>query len=989
MTGSATPIDQDIRDRIVHDLDTSFAVEAGAGTGKTSLLTARIIEAARTGRARLSEIVAITFTEPAASELKVRLRDDLERLCAKATGTEAERLRQALADLDTAHVSTIHSFAAALLRERPVEASIDPGFEIAEKLTADLLFDEVWTDWLVRQLGDENSPLRPALEAGLSTERHLRGFAEFLRAHRGLRPADGAPEDANHALVCSLHDTLAEVIEAFDAAKRERALLDFDDLLRKARDLLRDNREVRRHFQQQFKLILIDECQDTDPLQIELVFFLAEDGARAADWRDVRLAPGKLLFVGDPKQSIYRFRRADIETYEEAKQVVARSGKLVHIRQNFRSAAPCVHWFNAVFAELIQRPTDGAYQPDYTPIAPFRDGPGPRVAVLRPPEGVTFNKIGEARAAEAAAIAAEIRALVERGDPIYDKGLNRTRPAQWGDVALLFRARTALNLYEEALAAADIPFRSVVGKEFFARQEVCELSSVLAAIERPFDELAVVSALRSSLLGVADDELASAAESGFQYGATAEPRTNPHVAEAFRLLSRWHEERNASSISRLVQRVLSDTKAFELFYLKPDGEQRVANLNKVIDAARAFEQTPGATFGGFVEWLRQQTTAAEEAEFPLAEEGDFVQLLTIHKAKGLEFPVVVIADMSSDGGGRSDSVRCVVHRSAGTFDAKLGGKELGIQTTGFTAADASEKLREEAEDRRLFYVAATRARDRLILPRFLKGNKPGGYAAYLADLAPELTSAFQTEIIADALPAARDKLRAFRVRFPSEPSDDECAALCRKREEWIQEREALIARAAEGRRLRAASSLEEWGHEDFGPAERENVTARLVGSAVHAVLEHLDLATGEGLAELAAEAAAHQGVPEQSQRIAALASRALAMEAVRRAAKAARTYQEVPFTVSVGGAILEGRIDLAFDDGDGLRLVDYKTDEVPAETADEHAQRYRMQLGAYALAAQEVFGKPPRSVSILFLAAGKEVAIEFTDDLAGAVRNAL
>lgn len=989
MTTKLVPIDQDIRDRIVHDLDTNFAVEAGAGTGKTALLTARIIEAVRTGRARLSETVAITFTERAAGELKVRLRDDLERLCGQAKGTEAGRLRQALADLDTAHVSTIHSFAAALLRERPVEAGIDPGFEIGEKLAADLLFDEVWANWLASQLGNENGPLRAVLEAGLSTKLHLRGFAEFLRANRGLRPADGAPQDAKHALICSLSNTLSEVIEAFDAAKRERALLDFDDLLRKARDLLRDNRDVRRHFQRQFKLILIDECQDTDPLQIELVFFLAEDGAHAADWRAVRLAPGKLLFVGDPKQSIYRFRRADIETYEAAKQVVARSGELVHIRQNFRSVAPCVHWFNAVFAELIQRPAGETYQPDYTPIAPCRDGPGPCVTVLRPPDGITFNKIDEARSAEAAAVAAAIRALVEREEPIYDKALNGSRPAKWGDIVLLFRARTAFNLYEESLAAAGIPFRSVSGKEFFARHEVAELRSVLAAIERPFDELAVVSALRTSLLGVADDEIASVAVGGFQYAATDEPPANPHVADAFRLLSRWHEQRNSLSISRLVQGIISETKAFELFYLKPDGEQRVANLNKVIDAARAFEQAPGATFGGFVEWLRQQTTAAEEAESPLADEGDFVRLLTIHKAKGLEFPVVVIADISGDGGGHSASVQCVVNRSAGTFEAKLGGKELGIQTSGFEAAAAGEKMREEAEDRRLFYVAATRARDRLILPCFPKRSKPGGYVAYLAGLTPELTAPFQTEIIADVLSTAKDKRRAFRVRLPSEPCHDECTILCRQREQWIQEREALIARASEGRRLRTASSLEEWGQEDFGPAGLENASARLVGSAVHAVLEHIDLATGAGLPELAAEEAARQGVPEQAQRIAELATQALAMAPVRCAAKAARTYREVPFAVSVDGVILEGRIDLAFEDGDGLRLVDYKTDEVPAETASEHAQHYRMQLGAYALAAQEAFGKPPRSVSILFLAANKEVTIEFTDEMAKEVRSVL
>ncbi len=1078
------PQDQAVRDRVRADLGTTFAVEAGAGTGKTTLLTSRIVHAVATGHARIDQIVAITFTEKAANELKVRLREELERLLVDADGETADRLRDAVESLDTAHVSTIHSFASELLRERSIAAGVDPGFEVADTLRQSLLFDRVWTEWLADELEDPAGPLRPAFVAGLRSDQ-LKLFARFLRDNPDVQPAGDRPElgpiaeqfvrdavprlraaaermiqlgcppdctcvvrtlpaaaavdhiegrpadeqagvllsfgfepstrpqnackdkerkkdcvaemkaigsaldvvrpDAGQWLVRHLADLMAGMLDRFARAKRDEALLDFNDLLLKARDLLRDNKRARSDLQRRFRMILVDECQDTDPLQTEIALFLAEDGATADTWREARPAPGKLMFVGDPKQSIYRFRRADIEMYEEAKAVVREAGELANITQNFRSTPTCIGWVNAVFAELIARPDDGDYQPDYVPLHAFREDTGPEVELLDPPEGVEFDYIDAARAAEARAVAAHIAELVRSGQPVLDKKSGRPRPMAYGDVALLFRTRRAFSDYEQALDAAGVPYRAESGRGFFARQEVVEVQNVLAAVERPYDPAAVVAALRTTLMGVSDTELAEAAAAGFDYLARIDPDDSSHLQTAFRLLADWHEARNSISFSALVARLLSETKALELYYLKPDGEQRAANLTKLIDFARAFEGHPGATFGGFVRWLAERSTAAEEEESHLADDrGDFVSMITIHGAKGLEFPVVVLCDAASS---RQATIDQVIDRILGQYHIRLGAGG-NVQTVGFEEAKQFEKRRDGAEKLRLFYVAATRARDRLVIPRFPRKKREEGYLEYLARTKPDARSPFETVVIAQPDDPGRGRPGTFRADL-SQRDGEACAELCAQRDAWQAERAELIRRASEGDRLRTASGLADDDFEriaGFPPGESE---ARQIGKAVHSLLEQIDLTTGDGLERLAQRAASGEGIPARADLVEELVRKGWEMESVQRAARAERLYREVPFAVCVGGAVLEGLIDLAFEDEDGLHIVDFKTDDVTEGQLGPHAERYRPQVGAYALAAREVFDCPPASATLLLLRPGVEFSIPVDDALLSEVKEML
>ena len=422
---AALLVDDDERRRAIEDLDTTFLVEAAAGSGKTTLLLGRIVNLVRSGRARLAEIAAVTFTEKAAADLRVRLRGELARA----------GLHEALRELEIARIGTIHAFAAGLLRERPVEAGVDPGFTVADPLTARLLLDRAWEAWLPEALSDPSAAetVRQAIERGLGLER-LRDLAFALvdardrlgglpdpepyagaarrperggsrddraarRARAGRRQGSGGPRGAGargpgalgppdgglaggrsaeraprpgaaartsprssatrrsggtrprwrnagpgssrsderveaaravarHNLVAGLARWAAGFAAAYGLAKGRAGCLDFLDLLLGARDLVRDRADVRRDFQRGIRYLLVDEFQDTDPLQLEMVLSLAE-GAPA----------GSLFVVGDPKQSIYRFRRADIETYEDAQGTLAGRGEVLTIRANFRSSA--------------------------------------------------------------------------------------------------------------------------------------------------------------------------------------------------------------------------------------------------------------------------------------------------------------------------------------------------------------------------------------------------------------------------------------------------------------------------------------------------------------------------------------------------------------------------------------------------------------------------------------------------------------------------
>ena len=307
-----TPSDQKARDAIVERLDENMVVEAGAGTGKTTSLVGRIVALITTGQASVSGIAAITFTEAAASELRERITEELERAAVDSNRDPEERRRceNAVHALDQAAIQTLHSFAGSLLRERPLEAGLPPGFDIRDEIEADITFDRRWSEWLDETLDDAEAQeaLRPALAEGL-TLRHMREIADKFRVNYDLlqgepfdMPSEHSPKGEREAELVPVLKLLRRFVLDYADERKDEGQAEFQDLLVLARDMLRDSFDARDYFRNRYSHILIDEVQDTDPLQAELAMFLAEqvaDGAapsdRPKDWHSVRPAREKYL----------------------------------------------------------------------------------------------------------------------------------------------------------------------------------------------------------------------------------------------------------------------------------------------------------------------------------------------------------------------------------------------------------------------------------------------------------------------------------------------------------------------------------------------------------------------------------------------------------------------------------------------------------------------------------------------------------------------
>ncbi len=743
--------DEPARQRIRASLQESLLVEAAAGTGKTTVLVDRLVAVLAGGETRVDRVVAVTFTRKAAGELKLRLRHQLdEARAATEDAAEQDNLEHALARLEEAHIGTIHSFCAEILRERPVEARIDPAFEEVDEEAAAGLYDRAFQAWIERKLEempdglrralsrlalawsfDRSTPLERLREAGRSLvdwrdfeapwERRefgreatidtlLAGVDELAelcrkcsnrhdRLRRAIEPAEalatwlrrteavaerdydeleaqlaelerqlrrnrgwkgrgkwfapGASREealalresvlgdleafkrrADADLAALLHLELSEVIADYEALKRKVGRLDFLDLLLCTRNLIRDDAGVRRELQQRFTHLFVDEFQDTDPLQAEILLLLAADDSAETDWYRVRPRPGKLFLVGDPKQSIYRFRRADVVLYQELKRRLTAEGavSLIHLQRSFRAARPLQQAVNAAFAtEMTGDETSG--QPDYIPLDPHRDPtPGqPQVVVVPAPDPFGYSRVTKTKIESCLpdATAAFLAWLIDDSGWTVEEGGERV-PVAPRHVAMLFRRFMSwggdiTRGYVGALEARGISHVLVGGRSFHQREEVETLRAALTAVEWPGDKLAVYAALRGSLFAVDDGCLLRYVLEGWRLHPYA-PRPDEEdvflpIVEALDELKERHRKRNRVPITDTIHRLLEFTRAHAGFALRPAGHQVLANVERVCDLARSFEVRGGLSFRGFVELLDREAERPRSSHSPVLEAG--------------------------------------------------------------------------------------------------------------------------------------------------------------------------------------------------------------------------------------------------------------------------------------------------------------------------------------------------------------------------------
>jgi ATP-dependent helicase/nuclease subunit A len=788
-------------------------------------------------------------------------------------------------------------------------------------------------------------------------------------------------------------DTIAAIVEAaapLARRARERLLaagyVSFDGLLRLTRDLLARYTDIRRELGARHRAILVDEFQDTDPLQYQILFFLAEeDGAPAGDPYEARLAPGRLFIVGDPKQSIYRFRGADIEAYRRAvERIEACGGDRLALNNSFRSPSGIVTPINTLFASWIGHETTDE-QPAYEPIVSARDpagGGSPLIAIW---SVAAAGNVGERRRAEGEAIAAWITDNLDRREATGE-------PLQCKHVALLFRALTSVDVYAQALRASRLPFVVEGGKNFYERPEVGDLIAFLRAAANPNDAAERLAVLRGPLGGVPDAELAAFAAAGgrldFAGPLDVDGALFPGVRRTLGLIESFRSGMRGRSPDDIIRSALGETPLLVLHASQFEGAQRVANLRKL--AARAEDLARrGLSLEETLRAIEEESREArEEGESPLADETvDAVRILSVHKAKGLEFPVVIVPDVGREPrrtGPPATDAAWVRGAGPGLLAVCLAD---GTTNTAWVRHAQSARRHEEAEEKRVLYVACTRAKRRLILV-----NSNDGRQAPWRDALVSLGYSIEEGFPADGpLPGGLVEHRL--VQAPAlRPGATRAAIDGRWKEAALAFERAAAVAAATRPPLRppAAAGDEELpatgkAGDAAGPARD---AARLAGSAVHSALEHWDLKDRRSLGDLARQALERLLGEEEGEvarpglRTRALEETGRIVDDLLRSPLPARLSalsilgREVPLLFRDGqGVTWSGACDLVYRDERGRIVVaDYKTERLeggPQAAAERHRRQMEIYLEAFrrALPGETVRGE------IIFVRSGISVAL--------------
>jgi ATP-dependent helicase/nuclease subunit A len=1243
----------------------SIALSAGAGCGKTTVLTKRflaesqpegnvkgdspIFADAKTGtvpeRSRLGQIVAITFTERAAREMRDRIRRACRERLEQCPEHEADYWLGLVREMDSARISTIHSFCGSLLRAHAVEAELDPRFRVLDaaqaatllfELTDDVLrsrlgerdeatltlvtrysFDRLramiaellaarqeidWRMWqretpeglvsrwqdfwsrdtlprllcqvaesadaktlldlagryppnhpVMRERCDKLRELLPRLcGAGVSPASETAGetpalqellaairenakvqgggtkkhwateevYEQFKEAAKRLRDridklqpqVQFDPLAARPAAELSLQaiGLAADVAGQYDRRKSELGMLDFDDLLIRARDLLvgrgteevaeetprrpsdensaafaerkatitqtppSPSAELRKRLAGQLRLLLVDEFQDTDPLQVELVKALCDN----------EYLHGKLFFVGDYKQSIYRFRGADPAVFRQLRDEIPPAGRMP-LSVNFRSRPAILDFVNTLFCEEMGE--------DYEPLQSPREEPGVGAAVeflwavgsgqsaVGSGEwAVGSGEGGRSQSAidnqqssiasplspltsplddmgrrerllriEADWIARRIRNMLEAAEReegekiIWDKEAGALRAVRPGDFALLFRALTNVEYYEEALRRYGIDYYLVGGHAFYSQQEVYDLLNLLRAIDVPADEVSLLGVLRSPMFALDDETLfwlsrhsdgrgKGLAAGLFQRGKLPnelDDRQRQLAAFAAATIGDLREVKDRLPVAGLIQEAMMRTGYDAMLLAEFLGERKLANLQKLVEQARSFDRAGIFTLSDFIaqlsEFVARQPDEALAATRP--ELNDVVKLMSIHQSKGLEFPVVIVPDV-----GRP---RRVAGPAIG-FSPQLGPvlKDENA-TTGYDLLMAAENDEERQEIGRLLYVATTRAADYLILSAGVEepGKAAGPWMELLAkrfDLKTGAAKEGETRRrregetgrqgdgamvrVTTAEPLVRSKpvdLRRRRDLLKIVAKAEQMAADGQgKRPHYLMPvpRDAAARRQYSFSRLTGALHAETAAI-DVSPLESDAagpppLDPRSLGTLVHVVLEEVDFARPGDVAERVRRLAEqHLSGPERQReeaRAVEMIERFVASPRAAQIAAAKETFRELEFLLawpplcaagqtllSAGNVApqeadknvrptaplyLQGFIDCLYRDGNGWRLIDYKTNRATAETLAATAAAYEMQMFVYALAAETILKSPPLELTLCFLRPGLE-----------------
>ncbi len=1020
-------------------MEESVCVTAGAGTGKTFLLTKRYLasltyrqETMHTGA---SDILALTYTDKAAAEMRTKIGREL-----KKAAKDDPALEEVWESFSRCSISTFHGFCLSLLKEFAYEAGLDAGFSVMDELdTHELvtgtiremlehppaaLFDDVVTlfdhlreatiagylqslmrieganDWfavleqdpsaviavwqnawdeeitayrndlagdgLVNALMNELRALAPErkgelfqagpaafaafcdanepaemyaagkLLTGINTnpykaplpEGSLERFKEKREVFKEFpdRPTKSDPRTRlTLEILAALGRVASAVYERTVREKQQRGVLDFDDLIKKTRDLI-GNDAVQKTLNARYRYILIDEVQDNDPAQTEIIKILCGDPKEN----------NRLFIVGDAKQSIYLFRGADVSGFNAFQTVFANDP--VELDTSFRTVPEIIRLVNHVFSSVFADPKE-IWEAGYGELTPHRVGHSGTVTLIRLPAGETK---AESMRREARTLASWIFDTVSRKKlSVYDKD-GTCRAARFGDIAVLIEARTHMDKLRHALESYGVPYAEEKGFSFYEKQEVFDFTNLLKAIVYPEEDIPLYGVLRSPYFGISDAELCRAASNSggpliWRLRKYAAEHPDSKIGKAVGDFARWHAEIGGEPLVPFLSRLIAESGIAAVYGGLPFGREAAANLEKLVGIARS--RSMNRPFSVY-EYLGILDTCMEE-EFDEREgtiaggEDDRVKILTVHSAKGLEYPVLALCFAGNENKLRVPELM---------FDAKLGAGislKLAGEKTGetFVKVCLAPKEREKllAERKRLFYVAMTRARDHLVISGTNGKEGPGAnsfLSMYDAGIGgypylPELI----TEVITEP-----GELSRIRPKVPDGWTDTPLPA---KEEGALQSLTAAV-------KNRAPSAAEE--------------AAMLRGTALHEVFE------GKPAEAVVKRYGLH---PAAAEEFAAKYAAFLASPVMQNAVKSI-CEQEVAY--SFEGAPLNGVIDRLVQYADGSwMIIDYKTGKPSAR----ELERYESQLAVYFLWAKRLFGTDP-GVCLYF--ADQNEVVPFTMD---------
>jgi len=1067
------PDDIKFRQMIVQELDASMLVEAGAGSGKTMSLVNRMLALIGEGKCTVDRMAAVTFTRKAAAEMKGRFQIRLEEALRKEKDALRKgRYQSALQKMELLFSGTIHSFCARLLRERPIEARLDPDFKELEEEENAILKDRCWSEYLEGLQGTGTPALETVLELGIDpselmdTYRNITLFPEvevvrkkldlpdFGKEKRLLRKylndaAAGLPgtvpekgwddlqdilrqalrqikhldlnRDQNFIKVITglnksakvtqnrwpdkevakeeqarfdgfreevitpslkrwqeychyfIMELIIPVVDYFRRFREKNSLMNFHDLLFEAALLLRGNPEVRRYFQERFTHILIDEFQDTDPVQAEVILYLTGDDPEEKSWHRVKVKPGNLFIVGDPKQSIFRFRRADIDTYNEVKRVIKDSGGLViSLTTNFRSLASVCDWINPIFKKKLPVKGD-QYQPAFEPLSPYKQTKGGGI------KRNTINKVYWNNQAEAARQDAERIALwidwalrgnfkIIRAEEEVADGKNDS-PGP-GDFMVLLRYKAHLPIYARALEARGIPYEISGGGAFNESEEILHLLNLLAAIAKPEDQVALAATLRGPFYGVSDDLLYRFRSEGGTFYFLA-PKDQCKDEEARKQIEAifaefrefYHWARTKPPGAAFIQ-ILDRLGIVPLTMTREMGESRTGNLLKFLEIS-FWEASRGITsFGEMVDRLHEYYSEIEVEEMSV-EPGkkDVVRIMNLHKAKGLEAPVVFLADPLKYTAHDPDlHISRLEKQGLGFFVAYRRKGEYVDEIVGLPPdwqkyVELEQKY-QEAEADRLLYVATTRAKQLLVISRYPEKEDKGAWIS----LYPYLGKADELE-----MPKLEERV-AVKKEIPAQ--------------EFTGAKER-IARHIEISKLQSyktvAVTTEAKASSDGKPFVKESGQGMSWGRIVHRILENLAKNKTIDLNLLVENLLKEEDrSPSEKDSLIALIKVILASDLWIRAKKAEKTLVEVPFshTIEEEGKVqvISGVIDLVFKEKEGWVIADYKSDKIDGNL-DALVAYYRPQVDMYRDLWQKMTGEKVKEAGLYFIDAAKWVSV--------------